>query len=184
MSTQHVDTGHFADLLPAFANGTLSRTERAEVLSHLTRCAACAADRRAWQAIQGATRAFASPMADAIPDQRTKIWAEIDANPDIPRPDRTRPQSRPIPEETMTTFTLPHQAIVPLVQIPDPLRLHQGRSSSRRLWGPMLAVAALLVLTLSGTLLQLTQPLDSSKLSSVLPWQTATPPDHPTYRRN
>lgn len=53
--------GNMRDLLPGYAHGALSATERASVAAHLAACAACAAE---LELIEAASRAFSTPVVD------------------------------------------------------------------------------------------------------------------------
>jgi hypothetical protein len=53
------DDDDFADLVPAYVNGTLDAPERRRLYGHLSACPACRAELARWKAVRGATaRAF------------------------------------------------------------------------------------------------------------------------------
>ncbi|MFT4038607.1 MAG: PQQ-binding-like beta-propeller repeat protein [Thermomicrobiales bacterium] len=170
---------HVADLLPAFVNRTLTQPERAQVMGHLTRCPACAAELRAWQAIQQATRDLpftrpGAPLPDTVLDQ---IWARIDhaTPPPLHASTTPPPNRRPSEEDPMTAMTMPLVPAAPLApEMPAP-RLRLSRRALLALAG-----AATVLLPLSGAPQRLAERLPG--LNGVLPWQDALPPDFPTFR--
>ena len=169
---------HVADLLPAFVNGTLARPERAQVISHLQRCPACAADLRAWQAIREATRASVAPSPAAPAAVLESVWAALDGRASS---QHLTTMTHP-PEETMTAGasslpTIPMRPTTPVL----PSRLPTVRAWPR-IVPELLAVAAVLVLVLAGTIV--TERRELSGLGSLLPWQQGMPPDVPLYRGN
>lgn len=168
---------HVADLLAAFVNGTLARSEREQVMSHLQRCPGCAADLRAWQAIREATRASVVPSPVVPATILDGVWAALDDHASSPHPT----PEQPIPEETMSTvasFPLPSTPVSPATPAWPSWR--PPDRAWRRTLPALLAVAAVLALVLAGTIGPGRSAL--SGLGSVLPWQQGIPPDVPMFR--
>ncbi len=71
------DGRHVADVLPAYAQGTLAPADATRVRRHLDRCPLCRAEAVEWEAIKGATRmaAYAPAPSPALLDG---VWEQID----------------------------------------------------------------------------------------------------------
>lgn len=182
MSAHTPSSSHVADLLPAFVNDTLSRPERAQVMAHLADCPACGTELRAWQAIRQATITSVVPDAAAPDVLLERILSALDGVPTPPTSIRSSPIARQPQENVMTTLSMPVTLPVESpARLPWPTR-PPASLSRRQDWLTLLAVAALLLLTLGGALLpRFERPL-LPELSGVLPWQNTLPPNVPTYR--
>jgi outer membrane protein assembly factor BamB len=183
---------HVADLLPAFVNGTVTRSERERVMGHLPLCPACTTGLQAWQSIREATRLAATEAVPPLPeDGLNRLWAALDdLEPTIAsagsgiRGQRPRglgsqpPHSRPT-EDHMITQALPLSP-----SITGPIRLPLARPRSvPRLW-VMLPLAAAMVLLLIGGVAYFGTSRDVTRLGALLQIQGATPPDVPMFRGN
>jgi outer membrane protein assembly factor BamB len=181
---------HVADLVPVLLNGTLPSAERGRVMGHIQDCAACAAELRAWQAIQAATRAAPRPAHEAPDATLAQVWAVLDHGrrttttpPDlITTPQPQQPLRLEVP---MTTYAFPVPPLAPAERIgSDSARRPRLASPAARRWLSLLAVAALVLLAVSAVLLQGQGERTRSALSGLLRWQQEIPPDVPMYRGN
>jgi len=77
----HAGSGHVADLLPAYINGTLTEPDSRRVAEHLVACSGCRHELSSWQAVAQVTRGdqdlswVASPPSEAL----AGVFAALDA---------------------------------------------------------------------------------------------------------
>ena len=150
-------TAHITHLLPGYAADTLDASDRKSVQVHLTACPECQAEWLAWRVIGDAVRATFGEPVRVEDDPMAGIWRRIDGAAESAGIPPVRPVVAPLP-----IGPIPIQSPVP------PQR--RGRSLLAHL-----ATAALIVLTLAGSLLAFGWRPWQQERAVILPAVIATP---------